>query len=271
MFLLRADSDLPPALYGRAKLDRAGEVPYTLDATPLLHLLGRPKDADGESLETYAGWLLPRFKVAWERAAPRHQVDKMARIACGLEAANFLLSANGRQILSGTNGTAPGIEVQELEDEEATTYTMETWKVVNESLNGFMLSHPEQEGLGIRVGDLVLIVVEGTGKLQPVIAVVRWMGAKEGHMQCGIEILPGQPAAVTLESVLPNPEMPRGRGLYLPAVKSVEAPPTLVAPKGLHGPKTRLRVITNGKKQVVRCGELLTATEHVERFRFGRA
>ncbi len=272
LFLLRSDGDLPPALFGRAQLDRAGEAPYTLDATPLIQLLNQPKDASGESLETYAKWLLPRFKVAWERAAPRQQVDKKARVAGGLEAAAYLLSPAGRQALSGS-GSSLGIEVQELEDEEATAYTLETWRVVNESLNGFMLRHPEQSGLGIRVGDVVLIVVaaEGQSQAHPLVAVVRWFGVKEQNMQCGVEILPGAPTAITLESVLPNPELPRGPGLYLPAVKSIQAPPSLVAPKGLHKPLRNLRVDLGSKKQTVSCGEVLTSTEYIDRFRFGRA
>jgi hypothetical protein len=272
LFLLRSDGDLPPALFGRAQLDRAGEAPYTLDATALVQLLGQPKDASGESLETYAKWLLPRFKAAWERAAPRQTVDKKARMAGGLEAACYLLSPAGRQALSGSDNSL-GIEVQELEDEEATAYTLESWSVVNESLNGFMLRHPEQPGLGIRVGDLVLIVVatEGQSQPHPLIAVVRWFGVKEQNMQCGIEILPGTPAAVTLESVLPNPELPRGPGLYLPAIKSIQTPPSLVAPKGLHKPLRNLRVDLGSKKQTVSCGEVLTSTEYIDRFRFGRA
>ncbi len=272
LFLLRSDSDLPPALFGRAQLDRAGDAPFTLDATALIQLLNQPKDASGESLETYAKWLLPRFKVAWERAAPRKSVDKKARMAGGLEAAAYLLSPAGRQTLSGI-GSSLGIEVQELEDEEATAYTLETWQVVNESLNGFMLRHPEQTGLGIRVGDVVLIVVATQGQNQPhpVIAVVRWFGVKDQQMQCGVEIMPGSPAVVTLESVLPNPELPRSPGLYLPAVKSIQSPPTLVAPKGLHKPLRNLRVDLGSKKQTVSCGEMLTSTEYIDRFRFGRA
>jgi len=273
LFLLRCDSDLPPTLFGRAQFGRAGEVPYTLDATPLIRLLNQPKDASGEAVDSYAKWLLPRLKVAWERTSPRKQVHKKARVAGGLEAACYLLSPAGHQTLTGDQSPAHGIEVQELEDEEATTYTLETWQVTNESVNGFMLKHSEQAGLGMRVGDLVLIVPESGNKAstQPVIAVVRWFGTKERSMQCGIEILPGHPTAVTIESVLPNPDIPRGPGLYLPAVKSIQEPPTLVAPKGLHKPLRNLRVDIGSKKQTVSCGEVVTATEYIDRFRFGRA
>jgi hypothetical protein len=271
LFLLRSDGDLPPTLFGRAQLNRAGEVPYTLDATPLIRLLEQPKDASGESVESYAKWLLPRFKAAWERASPRKQVNKKARVAGGFEAICYLLSPAGHDALTGGEGPALGIEVQELEDEEATAYTLETWSIVNESVNGFMLSHPDQAGLGIRVGDLVLIVPELDKTPQPVVAVVRWFGSKERTMQCGVEILPGHPTAITMETVLPNPELPRGPGLYLPAVKSIQAPPTLVAPKGLHKPMRNLRVDIGSKKQTVSCGEVLTATEYIDRFRFGRA
>jgi hypothetical protein len=272
LFLLRSDSDLPPALYGRAQLDRAGEAPYTLDATQLIQLLNQPKDASGKSLETYAKWLLPRFKVAWERVAPRQKVDKTARVAGGLEAAAYLLSPAGRQTLSGSD-SGLGIEVQELEDEDDTTYQLEAWQVVNESLNGFMLRHPEQSGLGIRVGDVVLLVVATDVQSQPhpLIAVVRWFGVKDQNMQCGVEILPGTPATVTLESVLPNPGLPKAQGIYLPAAKSVQVPPTLVAPKGMHQPLRNLRVDLGSKKQTVSCGEVLTSTEYIDRFRFGRA
>ena len=271
LFLLRSESDLPPTLFGRAQLDRAGEAPYTLDATPLIHLLEQPKDAGGESVETYAKWLLPRFKAAWERTSPRKQTNKKARVAGGFEAICYLLSPAGHDALTGGEGPALGIEVQELEDEEATAYTLETWNIVNESVNGFMLSHPDQAGLGIRVGDLVLIVPELDKTPQPVVAVVRWFGSKDRTMQCGVEVLPGHPTAITMETVLPNPELPRGPGLYLPAAKSVQAPPTLVAPKGLHKPLRNLRVDIGSKKQTVSCGEVLTATEYIDRFRFGRA
>jgi hypothetical protein len=272
LFLLRSDSDLPPTLFGRAKLDRAGDAPYTLDATPLVQLLKQPTDANGEPLETYAKWLLPRFKVAWERSQTRRQVHKVVRVASGLEAASFLLSPAGHQALVG-GGPAHGIEVQEFEDEEAASRTLETWQVVNESLNGFMLKRPDRAGLRIRVGDLVLIVPESASAAQPqpVAAVVRWFGVKDDHVQCGVEILPGQPTAIMLEAVLPNPEHPRGSGLYLPAVRSIQVPPTLVAPKGMHQPLRNLRVDTGGKKQAVSCGEVLTATEYFDRFRFGRA
>ena len=270
-FLVRADSDLPPALYGRAQLDRAGEVPYTLDAGPLMRLLEQAREGDGEGLDTFAKWLLPRFKVAWQRAAPRHQVNKKARVAGGLDAACFLLSPAGQQTLNGSSVATHGIEVQELEDEEATAHTMETWRVANESLNGFMLTHAEQAGLGLRVGDLALIVVEGPGAVQPVVAVVRWMGLKDGNMQCGVEILPGRPAPIRLEPLPPDPEQGALGALYLPAVKQIQSPPTLVTAKGLHQPLRKLVVDTGSKRQGVSCGEMLTTTEYLDRFRFGRA
>ncbi len=273
LFLLRSDSDLPPALLGRAHVERAGESPYTLDATPLITLLNQPQAPGGEALETYAKWLLPRLKVAWERTAPRRQVDnKQARLAAGLEAAAYLLSPAGRRTLNNTSTTL-GIEVQELEDEQAASYELATWHVMNESINGFMLKHPEQSGLGIRVGDVVLVVVatEGQVRPQPLIAVTRWFGVKDQSMQCGIEILPGTPVAVTLQAEPPSPEPLRGPGIYLPAIKSIQAPPTLVAPKGFHKPQQHLLVNLGSKEQTVSCGELLTATEYIDRFRFGRA
>ncbi|MDX1592615.1 MAG: hypothetical protein R3298_00100 [Gammaproteobacteria bacterium] len=274
LFLLRTESDLPPALFGRAQLDRAGEAPYTLDARPLMELLNQPAGSTDEPLETYAKWLLPRFKVAWERSQPRRQVDKKARVAGGLEAAAYLLSPAGRQSLASTgSGDRFGIEVQEIDDEQAVAHTLERWQVVNESLNGFMLRHPVQTGLGLRVGDLALIIVEREDRvqMQPVITVVRWFGVKDRNMQCGVEILPGHPVAVALESVLPNPEVPSGPGLYLPGIKSIQVPPSLVAPHGMHKPLRNLRVDLGTKKQVVSCGEVLTATEYFTRFRFGRA
>jgi hypothetical protein len=39
----------------------------------------------------------------------------------------------------------------------------------------------------------------------------------------------------------------------------------------MHQPLRNLRVDLGSKKQTVSCGEVLTSTEYIDRFRFGRA
>jgi len=274
VFLIRSDSDLPPAIFGRAPLDRPGTAPYSLNTTALITLFNQTSESakGGESLETYAKWLLPRLRIAWERAQPRRHVEKKARVAIGLEAACFLLSESGRTAMAPV-ADSYGIEVQELDSEDETPFTLEPWSIINESLNGFMLSHPEQSGLGVRVGDLMLVVLQtdGAQQPQPTIAIARWMGIKDHELQVGVEILPGQASPVTLHMHGAGGEMPGEGALYLPTIKQLKIPPTIVAPKGLHEPRRQLRIDTGNRQVAISCGEVLTATEYLDRFRFGRA
>ncbi|HEY5718951.1 MAG TPA: hypothetical protein VIW02_01085, partial [Gammaproteobacteria bacterium] len=60
VFLIRADSDLPPVIFGRAPLDRPGEAPYSLNTGALIELLdAKPGQPGADSLETFSKWLLP--------------------------------------------------------------------------------------------------------------------------------------------------------------------------------------------------------------------
>lgn len=231
-FLIDLHGDSPPQACER---DGFAEEPRVLDVRGVAAAL--PGYSRSEHLPRLRR-LLPKLSVTQRRSLNRRPVNREIAIAIGITAVHALLLGRGKS---------------------------ERWQVVNESAHGYLLRNNGLESL-LCVGEVLAIRDPRDGD-RPMLAVTRWMRqGKGGHVETGIEVIPGEPSAVNVEIDGKEQAIP---GLTLPAAPALGLPASLIVLKGRIYSRDKVTLIsrTGGLKLrlAMQAGEALMTTEAIER------
>lgn len=145
----------------------------------------------------------------------------------------------------------------------------ETWQILDQSASGLRLIRPFARGQQ-RIAMGVLIALGfGEAQQEVVLATVRWVLVREdGSVEIGVQLIPGQPHAVTLSVKLPGAKTPqRGRGIMLPAVPALKESSSLLLPHGWFEPGREVELL-DGKRQPIRLGQPLERGRDFDRVTF---
>jgi hypothetical protein len=138
-------------------------------------------------------------------------------------------------------------------------FTMETWRILDESASGYRLERP-RDGGSRRYLQQQLIAVRPTDATRFTLCSVRWISVSENQMpRLGVRSLPGEAAGVAARlaglNVHDEKFVP---ALLLSAVPSLRAPATMIVPAGWFRPR-RLIEFQGNPKDGVSDRVLLTA------------
>ncbi|WP_018953184.1 hypothetical protein [Thioalkalivibrio sulfidiphilus] len=108
----------------------------------------------------------------------------------------------------------------------------ETWQVLNASAGGFCLRWPGQQPTRAQVGELIGLREKEGSHYQWRVGVIRWMLNKgEQGLEIGVQVLAPKTLLITLEHAhMGQPSGDPVEALLLPAIKTIQQPPSLLAP-----------------------------------------
>ena len=122
--------------------------------------------------------------------------------------------------------TAVGLRSDEVEPD--------AWQLVNASAGGFCLRWPHPETSRAQVGELIGLREKEGSHYQWRVGVIRWMLNKDNRgLEIGVQVLAPKTLLIHLEpSRMGQPVGDAVEALMLPAIKTIQQPPTLLAAPG---------------------------------------
>jgi len=275
LFVIDPALDARPSPLAQAK-EPPGQRCRLLDANPVLEALrARHRGAGaGEPLPSHVLAAMVRaLGLPPKRHTPRESSDGRVRLACGLGTVHhFLGGAGARPAPAGEGADIVVRDSVGLADGHRASYRHESWDLVNEGPGGIGVLRRERPGIPIGVGELVgmQFPLRGDGERDWSPGVVRWltMGGEE-ECRAGVQSLGEQamPAMVYSETVTETiTRIPRP-ALVLPEL-SESADSTLLAPRGMFSPGSRLRVTAGDRSWLIEAVALAESTATFDRFRY---
>lgn len=216
--------------------------------------------------------LVPELEKSRVRQSPRQAVNREARITFGIDAIHYYLS-RGKHHLSEMLGTSqPDIEVRDVNTEQEIHHNLDTWLIVNQSANGYLLSNHGKWSGEVRVGNAVGIVIPHGAETSPrlTLAHVRWVrNNKNQRVEVGVEVIPGDIEAVACDPLQQYADkFGAMAALLLPPVVALDIAPSLITPKKLYQPERLFTVRTSSRSFRVRAGRTVMDTALFDRFEF---
>jgi hypothetical protein len=150
-------------------------------------------------------------------------------------------------------------------------FTLEAWQVQDESAQGLRMIRPANSP-GKRYAHGQLVALRPRDAERFMLGQVRWlMIADNGDLHAGIKLLPGVPADCSVRSTGLNVQNETFvRALALPAVASIDSPPSLVLPAGWFKPKRVLDAFLDASPARVRLNEVIERGTDFERVAYER-
>jgi len=266
-FLIDLSADLPPILFPRDVKPRA--APHlrdlvTLDLARNVHLLiGRLQKGEApralnlgsECIDSACIDMLQRMLKFWGLSA-RRQFSRRAKkntqlsVCAGLKALHFF--SDGQRPFSPPESAGPSMDAESIIymegprtralDIENTntegpeeTFRIERWQVRDESAGGLSLLYLEEEGVAVRVGDLLGLQNEDSGPWR--VGLARWLKNPErATLEMGVEMLApsARPVAVRPAADDDKSEVAYSQALLLPAMEALRQPPSLIVARGAY-------------------------------------
>ncbi len=291
---IRLDSDTPPAYVRVRDISPSPDV-RTVHLTPLLDLLAGLSQTTGPGTRT---------AIMDLSALPPALCDKLIRNLGSMPARRFsrMPSKDHVEIVFGLGSIHDALEksrarsakktrrpVQELLQQLDPSLTataalsppIETepasepngvggqlWQVVNMGAGGYQLHWPQLHPSGAQVGELLALrVLEGPPRVY--VGAVRWMQARsDGDLDIGVQLLAPKavPLRMELEHVAQVDNLSASPALWLPAVKALKQPPTLVTPVGRFDTGNRVVAMATQGQHLLELGDQIESTGLFERF-----
>jgi len=254
-FAVDLGGDRPPQKLASSKFAPDAQ-PRFIDASSALAAMGqeiRRREPAAQTAEDSDQRLLdkvtPNLQAATSRRHERHAVRREADAALGLEAVHAVLSGL-RQ------AAAPG---------------MESWLILNESASGYLLARQGVPLDEARVGEVVAIAAARGGEWRepPLVAVIRWLrGDGAARTEMGVETVAAEAVPVTCSPGAGGDDFPPQSGLFLPAIRALEIPASLLVAKRVYSKGRVITVVTGQKRVDVQAAHLLAETAYFDRFAF---
>ncbi|MDT8310082.1 MAG: hypothetical protein RQ732_01430 [Methylophaga sp.] len=230
---------LPQAMARTAPEIRAAKTTRLLNVQPLLQEIDKLIKREQQKLTNIEKQLLnqtiPQLNGSYERRSDRLMLNKPRTVGInyGLKSIHSLLS----------------------DDLQA---TQQQWLMLNEGVDGLMLSRNTADCKNIQIGDLVAI---SESSLLPKLGVVRWLHIGPDQTQLGLALLNGEISAGFC--------MPNGEATEMLALLLAESDKhCLLTEKGLFTPKRKLRLKTNDQPSLIEAGQLYDSTLDYDYFNY---
>lgn len=275
-YVVERGGDSPPVACAKAQSGYDLEQPVILDLRPALQAVSkrlaalRTEQQSQPNDETrLLALLAPQLQQPRQRQAPRRETSRQAWIGFGIEAIHHFVARGPRALADAISDAQADMQVHELQHADARPHALEPWKIVNESVSGYLLSSKQRWHGEPRVGDAVAVITPSRDPEQPrlAVAVVRWMrAARNQTVEMGIELIPGNVRAVTCET-----EAGSHPALLFSSVPALHLPASVVAPHGSYVAGQALRIRTGNRASALRMGAALKQTAYVDQFDFETA
>lgn len=145
------------------------------------------------------------------------------------------------------------------------------WNVVNLGAGGYQLHWPQLRPSCAQVGELLVVRTMDGGQARVYAGAVRWMQARsEGDLDIGVQLL--GPKVVPLD-IQPEDDylvdnLSTEPGLWLPEVKAIRQPATVVTPVDRYRPGTRVVVTGSRGSYLLELSDQIESTGLFERFSY---
>lgn len=193
------------------------------------------------------------------------------RLAIGLDAVHYFLANHGEHICETLADSRHGVEVRDAGSESDAGFSLEDWRVADESIKGFLLRRHRIDHDGLQVGDLtgVLSPTEGSGHAPLSIAIIRWIRTRPTDMvEMGIETIPGLPKAAHYRLSEAPPDTCSDACILLPAVPALKVSASLIVPTGTIYEGASLQLRRDGETLQITVERLLSEMAGLEQFHF---
>ncbi len=147
----------------------------------------------------------------------------------------------------------------------------EMWDVINLGAGGYQLHWPQMRPSGAQVGEMLAIRIFDTRRERIHIGAVRWIQARaQGDLDIGVQLLAPRVVPIHLEheEVYQVDNLSASPALWLPPVRALNQPPTVVAPVGRFQMGARVVVLSTRGTHVLELGARLESTGLFERFAY---
>ncbi|MBL8485003.1 MAG: hypothetical protein JNJ60_22595 [Rhodocyclaceae bacterium] len=180
------------------------------------------------------------------RSEPRRSARKAARLVAGLPAAHQLLASAESALAAPmiqdifTFGRAAGGKT--TAPQTITGYTMERWRVEDESPAGMRMTRLRQEA-GMRIGAGQLVAVCPDEESGFLLGNARWaLTLQSGELQAGVRLFAGTPAPVEIRLTGGEAMGRMAQAFLLPAVPRLNQAASVVIPATWYRPQRVLDV-----------------------------
>ncbi|MBV8656502.1 MAG: hypothetical protein JO142_01625 [Burkholderiales bacterium] len=267
-FLVRLESDVPPAFLGQKPFDVQASTAILLDTMEMAKHLHKalqsveqkaPHASDKAKAQAWIDLLrrvTRQWSIAPKRVFQRIRASSRVRVVGSLRLTAYYL-----------NGATPLLQPVVLSDTvvdgegpvsvSGGVYAQpDEWVVLNESPGGYALRMaPVPQHCVYRVGDVVGLQSEAN---QPwLVATVRWLQTLDDGeaLEIGVQILAPKAEPAMLRPTLVSQEASFAPCLLLEEVPAIKQPPLIVAARGTYGSMRELVIYSDAGEHIVRCGK----------------
>jgi hypothetical protein len=280
-FLIRLDSDQPPAFLGQKPLDVQPTAAILLDTMEMAKHLHKALHAVEQKVATTSdkakaqAWidLLRRVTRQWsiapKRVFQRIRANSRVEVAGGLRLTAYYL-----------NGGKPLLQPLVLNDpigENNGPITLtggiynppDSWVVLNESPGGYALRmHPVPQNCVYRIGDIVGVRAEGQEGWM--IAAIRWLQtSSDGDaIEIGVQVFAPKGEPTLIRPTIAHQDASFLPCILLPEVPAIKQASLIAAPRGTFSPMRELALYNDDGERVVRATKLTEQAIGYELFEY---
>jgi hypothetical protein len=143
------------------------------------------------------------------------------------------------------------------------------WDVVNLGAGGYQLHWPQRRPSGAQVGELLAVRVVDERETRVYAGAVRWLQAREdGDLDIGVQLLAPKvvPIHIQPEEEYLVDNLSANPGLWLPPVKALKQPATVITPVGRFRPGSHVVAVGSRNRYALELGDRVESTGLFERF-----
>ncbi len=281
---LDLESDTPPEYAPVERIQFTPDI-RTVHLTPLIEHLSQVAENSSPGLRTAITDraaipnALSRKLIHNLSSVPARRFSRIPRqdhvdVVCGLSAIHAALMHARRTKTSRATGTEPttdsafdtgGYAVQDTAGDDR----WQLWEVVNLGPGGYQLHWPHLRPCGAQVGELLAVRVVEAGQTRVYAAAVRWMQARaDGYLDIGVQLVAPKVVPIHLqpEDQYLVDNLSAEPGLWLPAVKALNQPPTLIGAVGRFHPGNHVVALGSRGHYVLELSDRVESTGLFERF-----
>lgn len=266
-FLIDLSADLPPILFPRDVKPRAAahlRDLVTLELARSVHtLIGRLQKGESpralnlgsECIDSACIDMLQRMLKFWGLSARRQfsrraKRDAQLSVCAGLKALHFF--SDGQRPFAPPEPAGLSLDAEPVIDMEGSrtraldfdsaisegpeeNFRIERWRIRDESAAGLSLLHLGEEGVAMRVGDLLGLYNEDSGQWR--VGLARWLKNPEmATLEMGVEMLApsARPVAIKPATADNKAKAVYSHALLLPGVEALRQPLSLIVARGAY-------------------------------------
>lgn len=202
--------------------------------------------------------IISQLSHTGKRREERTSCNQKVKIWFGMDATRYFLQSPDNLKNALQVETHQGIEVSNLDSEEAGEYELSDYTVANHSRHGFYLTGKQLDDIDL-AGDITGLVgivepvdVNKPKSLLPELALIRWeRGAENGELQIGVERIEGIAHTMCISNDNNNETLP---GLFFTPADHPSRISYILLPTPIYKEKQKLKMVINQKSIPITLG-----------------